>query len=121
MDNELIEKAKQVINDCFDSECWLHTVSCAVRTKSGNIFTGVNIDGIHGSCAEIVTLGTAISNGEKEFDTIVAVYGKDDNQKIIPPCGNCRQIMFELDKNIKVIIDENTVMTIEELLPNACV
>ena len=120
MDNELIEKAKQVINLCFDDKHWLYTVGCALRTKSGKIFTGVNIDGIHGSCAEVVALGTAISNGEKEFDTIVAVYGKDNEQRIIPPCGNCRQIMYEIDKHIKVIIDENTVMTIEELLPHAC-
>lgn len=121
MDKELIDLAKQTINKCFDDKKWLHTVGCALRTKSGKIFTGVNVDGIHGSCAEIVTLGTAIANGEKEFDTIVAVYGKENEQRILPPCGNCRQIMYELDKNIKVILDENTIITIEELLPNACV
>ena len=42
MDYELIEKAKQVINSCFDDKHWLHTVGCALRTKSGKIFTGVN-------------------------------------------------------------------------------
>lgn len=119
MNRELIEIAKQTINKCFDDKKWMHTVGCALRTKTGKIYTGVNVDGIHGSCAEIVTLGTAIANGENEFDTIVAVYGRGNDQKILPPCGNCRQIMYELDKNIKVIINEHLVMTIEELLPNA--
>ena len=121
MDKELIDIAKSTINKCFDDKKWLHTVGCALRTKSGKIFIGVNLDGIHGSCAEVVTLATAVANGEKEFDTIVAVYGKGNEQKILPPCGNCRQIMYELDKDIKVIISDSEVKTIEELLPNACI
>ncbi len=121
MNHELIEIAKATIEKCFDEKNWLHTVGCALQTKSGKIFTGVNVDGIHGSCAEIVTLGTAIACGEKEFDTIVAVYGKGKEQKILPPCGNCRQIMYELDKNINVIIDEKTTKSIQELLPNPCI
>jgi len=68
-----------------------------------------------------VTLGTAISNGEKEFDTIVAVYGAGNDQKIIPPCGNCRQIMYEIDKEIKVIVNNTTILKISELLPFACI
>lgn len=120
MDNELIEFAKQAIDKCFDSEKWLHTVGCAVRGKSGKIYTGVNIDGIHGSCAEVIALGAAISCGETQFDTIVAVYGKGRDQKIIPPCGNCRQIMFELDSQINVIVDDNTIISIKELLPYPC-
>lgn len=121
MNTELINKAKETIENCFDDKKWLHTVGCALRTKSGKIFTGINVDGIHGSCAEITTLAAAIANGEKEFDTIVAVYGKGKEQKILPPCGNCRQIMFELDKNIKVIVDEKTTKSIQELLPNPCI
>ena len=121
MDIELVEKAKQAINKCFDNKKWLHTVGCAVRTKSGKIYTGVNVDGIHGSCAEVVAIGTAIANGEKEFDTIVAIYGMGDEQKIIPPCGNCRQIMYEIDKNIKVIVNDKETIKIKDLLPYACI
>lgn len=120
MDTELINIAKKVINNCFDDKSWLTTVSCALRTKSGKIFTGINVDGIHGSCAEIVAIGSAIENGEKDIDTIVAVYGKGEEQKILPPCGNCRQIMYEINKDIKVILNESTVKTVKELLPNAC-
>ena len=120
MYKELIDIAGQTINNCFDDKKWLHTVGCALKTKSGKIYTGVNVDGIHGSCAEIVAIGNAISCGEKEFELIVAVYGKNGEQKILAPCGNCRQIMYEIDKTIKVILDKNTAKAITELLPYPC-
>ena len=62
-DHELIRIGLQVLADNFD-------------------------DGIHGSCAEYFTIGTAISAGERELDTIVAVHEKHLNC-VIPPCGNC--------------------------------
>lgn len=71
------------------------------------LYKGVNCDGIHGSCAEYITVGIAVSNGERCFDTIVAVHDKAPN-KVIPPCGNCRQMLFEYCPDIKVIVnDEN--------------
>lgn len=117
---ELINIAYKTIEQCFDNKNWLHTVGCALLTKSGKVYTGVNVDGIHGSCAEIVTIGTAIANGDKEFEKIVAVYGIGKDKKILPPCGNCRQIMFEIDKNINIIIDEKTTKSIIDLLPYPC-
>lgn len=120
MYKELIEIAKQTIEKCFDDKKYLHTVGCALKTKSGKIYTGVNVDGIHGTCAEIVTIGTAVANDESEFDAIVAVYGKGSDQKILPPCGNCRQIMYEIDKNIKVVIAEDKIVPIKDLLPYPC-
>lgn len=50
--------------------------------------------GIHGSCAEYITMGIAISAGERDFETIVAVHEKAPNC-VIPPCGNCRQMLYE--------------------------
>ena len=44
-----------------------YTVGCAILCKNGRIYKGVDCDGIHGSCAEYVTMGIAISNGEREF------------------------------------------------------
>lgn len=99
-----------------------HTVGCALLCKNGEIYKGVNCDGIHGSCAEYITMGIAISNGEREFDTIVAVHDKAPNC-VIPPCGNCRQMLFEYCHDIKVIVnDENdnlTKVTAKDLLPFA--
>ncbi len=53
-----------------------HTVGAALRCKNGKIYTGVNCDGIHGSCAEFTAMGAAITAGEREFDCIVAVTGR---------------------------------------------
>ena len=78
-DQALIQTALSTLEKNFDDGIYNHTVGCAVLCKSGNIYTGVNCDGIHGSCAEYITIGTAISNGEREFDTIVAVHEKHLN------------------------------------------
>ena len=106
-DKELIEIALSKIDTQFDNEKYNHTVGAAIRCKNGNIYAGVNCDGIHGSCAEYITMGIAISNGEREFDTIVAVHDKAPNC-VVSPCGNCRQMLFEYCPDIKVIVnDEN--------------
>ena len=57
-------------------------------------YKGINCDGIHGTCAEYVAIGSAIADGQKQFDTIVAVHDHVKNF-VIPPCGNCRQMLFE--------------------------
>ena len=94
-DRELIAIGLKVLAENFDDGVYNHTVGCALLCKNGNIFRGVNCDGIHGSCAE------------REFDTIVAVHEKAKNC-VVSPCGNCRQMLFEYCPDIKVIVnDEN--------------
>ena len=106
-DRRLIEIGLDVLKKNFDDGIYNHTVGCAVICKSGNIYKGVNCDGIHGSCAEYITMGIAVSAGERDFDTIVAVHEKSPNH-VIPPCGNCRQMLFAYSPDIKVIVnDEN--------------
>ena len=121
-DRNLIEIALKCLNDNFDDGVYNHTVGCALLCKNGEIYKGVNCDGIHGSCAEYITMGIAISNGEREFDTIVAVHDKAPNC-VVSPCGNCRQMLFEYCPDIKVIVnDENgnlTKVTAKDLLPFA--
>lgn len=121
-DMELIEIALQVLKSNFDDGIYNHTVGCALLCKNGNIYKGVNCDGIHGSCAEYITIGIAISNGEREFDTIVAVHDKQDKY-VISPCGNCRQMLFEYCPDIKVILNDGNGNLIKvkarDLLPFA--
>jgi len=106
-DRELIKIALQVLAENFDDGVYNHTVGCALLCKNGHIEKGVNCDGIHGSCAEYITVGMAISKGERDFDTIVAVHEKAHNC-VLPPCGNCRQMLYEYCPAIKVIVnDEN--------------
>ena len=121
-DRELIQIALDVLAANFDDGVYNHTVGCAIRCKNGNVYKGVNCDGIHGSCAEYITMGIAISAGEREFDTIVAVHEEHLNC-VIPPCGNCRQMLLEYCPDIKVIVNDNAGKLIKvsasDLLPFA--
>ena len=121
-DHLLISKGLEVLAANFDDGVYNHTVGCALLCKSGQIYQGVNCDGIHGACAEYVTMGMAISAGEREFDTIVAVHEKHVNG-VIPPCGNCRQMLFEYCPDIRVIVNDEQGKLIKvkarDLLPFA--
>ena len=59
-DKMLIDIALTVLKENFDDGIYNHTVGCAILCKNGRIYKGVNCDGIHGSCAEYITIGTAI-------------------------------------------------------------
>ena len=121
-DHKLIKLSLDVLHKNFDDGIYNHTVGCSILCKSGNIYSGVNCDGIHGSCAEYITMGIAISAGEREFDTIVAVHDKHLNC-VIPPFGNCRQMLFEYCPDIKVIVNDEDGKLIKvkarDLLPFA--
>ncbi|GAA0126409.1 cytidine deaminase [Clostridium sp. CTA-19] len=119
-DLELIEEAKKVINKNFDEVNENHTVGAALRCKNGNIYVGVNVYAIHGSCAEYIAIGSAITSGERDFDTIVAVRSPKKNNNLIPPCGNCRQLLMQYASDIKVLLQTSNgieKVSIKELLP----
>ncbi len=119
-DKELIEAARNVIRRNYDSVHWWHTVGAAVRTGNGKVYTGVNCDSVsHGACAEVIAIGSAVTAGEREFDTIVAVRG-GEHEAILPPCGNCRQMMYCYDQNMNVIVSEDTKVNVLELLKYPC-
>jgi D-lactate dehydrogenase (cytochrome) len=100
-DHELIQAARDVLKRCYRPV--RHTVGAAVRCASGNVYTGVNVDGCgYGPCAEAVAIGTAFSNAESEVRAVVAVRKSGD---ILSPCGNCRQMMVDYAPEAMVIID----------------
>ena len=118
-DYELIKAAQKAIQCNYDAANKNHTVGAAVRCKSGKVYVGVNVYSIHGACAEQVAIGTAITQGERDFDTVVAVRGKN-GEEIIPPCGNCRQILHDYMPECDVILSvsgQNTKIRAKELLP----
>ena len=101
-----------------------YKVGCALLAKSGKIYSGCNVenDGIMSICAERVAFTKAISEGEREFETILVVGGKE---KLIytTPCGYCRQFMSEFCKRdfpVFMCYEEDKIeqKTLEELLPN---
>jgi cytidine deaminase len=80
------------------------------------------VDGIHGSCAEFIAVGAAVTAGERDFDCIVAIYGYEPPQPVLPPCGNCRQMLSEIAPGVWVILQvagEYRKARIEDLLPHA--
>lgn len=118
-DYQLIAEAQKAIRLNYDQEHYNHTVGAAIRCKSGKVYVGVNLYSLHGACAEQVAIGTAITNGERDFDAIVAVRGKEGGE-IIPPCGNCRQILHDYMPECEVILSVaggNTKVKVKELLP----
>lgn len=99
-----------------------YRVGAALRTKSGRIFTGVNVENAAyptTMCAERVAVFKAVSEGEREFDVIAVVTDNGGS-----PCGSCRQVMAEFGLNTIVLIADgkgNLVKqtTVAELLPEA--
>ncbi|HXW18745.1 MAG TPA: cytidine deaminase [Candidatus Acidoferrales bacterium] len=79
-------------------------VGAALRTKSGKIYTGCNIENATLGltlCAERCAIFKAISEGEREFDAIAVVC---DTEILTPPCGPCRQIIWEFCGDIPVVL-----------------
>lgn len=105
-DFALIEAAKKTICSNYDEKNQNHTVGAAILCENGKIYVGVNVYALHGACAEQVALGSAITAGERTFKAIVAVRGKDGDE-IIPPCGNCRQILYDYMPDCNVILSIN--------------
>ena len=125
-DYTLIEAARGMIKALYEED--KHHVGAALKTKSGRIVAAVHMEAYVGRitvCAEAVAIGKAISEGEKEFDTIVAVkhpYSDEINRelKVVSPCGMCRELISDYAEDCFVIIevDGETVKTrISELLP----
>ena len=122
--NELISNAKIARSNSY-SPYSKYSVGAALLTKSGKIYKGSNIEnhGIMSICAERTAFLKAISEGEKDFDSIAVVIGEHDKEsKGVTPCGYCRQFMSEfVDKDFKIytITKDNKLLeyTMKELLP----
>ena len=127
-DQELIEAASDAIRKRYRFD-W-QEVGAALRLRSGKIFTGVSLDAYLGRmavCAEAVALGQAITvAGEFGIDCIVAVRHPPPEEKdraitVVSPCGACRELIFDYDRNARVIVpgDNGPVAVgVGELLPN---
>ncbi len=79
-------------------------VGAALRAKSGRIFGGCNVENsTYGLtvCAERVAIFKAMSEGERGFDAIAVV---TDTDTLTPPCGACRQLIWEFCGDAEVIL-----------------
>jgi cytidine deaminase len=96
-------------------------VGAALLTQDGEIITGCNIESAtYGltMCAERVAVFKAVSEGFKKFNAIAVVA---DSHIVTPPCGSCRQVMWELCGDIWVHIADlkghKKTMRLSRLLP----
>jgi len=126
-DRLLVDAATAAIKQRYRND-W-QEVGAALRTRSGKIFTGVNLDAYLGRmavCAEAVALGRAfVELGADGIETIVAVrHPKPDETgkiAVVSPCGICRELIHDYDAKARVIVPNGkspAVTTIGELLPN---
>lgn len=120
-DQKLIDEATAIIKRNYAEP--RHTVGAAVLCSSGNVYTGVNIESCgYGPCAEPIAIGAAISQGEREIVSIVAVVVRGNTFPVESPCGNCRQLLFDYAPDCMVIIPHNDKIVkvrARELIPNA--
>lgn len=119
-DEELYSRAIEIVGafplNGFDGNS-AGAVSCALRTKNGNIYTGICIDVACslGVCAEHAAVAEMLKAHETEISAIIAV---NEKRNILPPCGRCRELMFQVDRRnlrTQVIIGRNKTVTLDKL------
>ncbi|HEY5837501.1 MAG TPA: cytidine deaminase [Pyrinomonadaceae bacterium] len=98
-------------------------VGAALRTAEGKIYTGCNIESASYGltvCAERVAIWKALSDCERDFTDLVVVV---DTEQLTPPCGTCRQIIWEYCKEAKITLanlrGQRQEVDIAQLLPRA--
>lgn len=103
-----------------------YQVGAALRTKSGKVYMGCNVEnhGIQALCGERTAFVKALSEGEREFESITIVgapKGVEPTEECMP-CGYCRQFMSEfVDDNFKIVTVngecETKEYSIKDVLP----
>ncbi len=98
-------------------------VGAALLTTGDEIVTGCNVENASYGltlCAERVAIFKAISENKKDFTKICVVA---DTDALTPPCGACRQIIWEFCGDVEVLManlhGEGETFQMSELLPKA--
>ena len=96
-------------------------VGAALLTKEGRVYGGCNVENASYGltvCAERVALLKALSEGERDFAMIAVVA---DTDSPTPPCGPCRQLLWEYCGDIPVVMASLTAIKgrhqMRDLLP----
>lgn len=119
---ELIDIAKQARERAFAPFSDFR-VGAAVETDDGEVYTGCNVESASYGltvCAERVAIWKAVSEGARCFGRLVIVA---DTERLTPPCGTCRQIIWEHCRNTVIVLanlrGETETLDINILLPRA--
>jgi cytidine deaminase len=115
-----------------------HPYAAAVLTRSGRIYTGINVThSSAGPCAEPIAIGAAVGGGAVPTELVMVVVvmggvgmvrdGADgmgvEGVVVVNPCGRCRQLLLDVCPGVEVVVvDEGRtvrVVGVRELLPFA--
>jgi len=98
-------------------------VGAALKTESGKVYTGCNVESASYGltvCAERVAIWKALSEGERNFTALAVVA---DTEALTPPCGTCRQIIWEFARGATIVFanleGKSEEFHIADLLPRA--
>jgi cytidine deaminase len=119
-DVDLVGAARRA-RECADAEFSHFKVGAALETADGTVIAGCNIENAtYGLtiCAERVAMFKAISEGHRVFTRIAIVA---DTDAPTPPCGACRQILWEFGGNIEIqlanLTEKKGTHRLKDLLP----
>ncbi|HVV47437.1 MAG TPA: cytidine deaminase [Bryobacteraceae bacterium] len=98
-------------------------VGAAVEDESGRAYSGCNVENAtYGLtiCAERVAIFKAISEGARKFRRVAVVA---DTETLTPPCGACRQILWEFCGDVEIVLGnlrgKSETLRLGSLLPRA--
>ncbi len=114
----LLEEATKSLKKSYNPYSGL-SVGCALKTSSGKIYDGVNIENsVFGltMCAERVAVFKAVSEGNVDIEEIALVASTG---KPVYPCGACRQVIFEFNPNTKIYLSDGRILILLDILPFA--
>lgn len=120
MYTDIINEAHQLARPIAPSEtCSAGTVGAVIVSRSGKKYTGICLDfsSSLGFCAEHAAIAEMLKAHESEIALVVAVSA---DGSVLPPCGRCREMMWQLnDTNVHalVILAADRAVTLRELLP----
>jgi len=121
-EQELIDAATAVRENSYAPFSGFR-VGSALETDDGQIIAGCNVESASFGltvCAERVAIWKAISEGKRKIKHIAVVA---DTEELTPPCGVCRQIIWEFGGDIPVIManlkGKTETVQMKDLLPRA--
>ena len=104
------DNRKKLVQAALEARRWAYApyshyaVGAALLTASGRVYDGVNVENAAyptGICAERVAVFKAISEGARRFRRIVVAA---DTEALTPPCGACRQILWEFCGDLEIVL-----------------
>jgi cytidine deaminase len=122
LDRDLVEETKRTADRLYLEDT--HKVAAALRTRSGEVFSGINIEArmpFADVCGEVAALCAMVAAGRRDPQVIVAIHRDGEGAfELFPPCGRCRELISDFDLNTWVIVgtlEQPFKVKIAELLP----